>query len=402
MSTFIVFQHSNGVGHLTRCSALATAFRAIGPVTLLSGGPPVQGYAPPAGVDFVQLPATRWDYAPGARVTPLDPTQDAQAVDCARAAILVERLQRQRPRVVIIEYYPFAPARMGQTLQPLFEAIEALPTKPLVVCSIRTYPRLEHLDADVDPQWVNQQLRRHFDLVLHHVDGALFPRDALGAYVQAALADVPVVQTGFVRRALPAAQAQGAVQGLAPGASAGLVSGTSSGLLLTVGGGSAAGALMLERWVEAARSGAGMAVVLTLVCGPLMGESDRARVRRLRGADVHVHDQVADMDVLTAQAQAVVCLGGYNTLIEALSLGKPVLAFPSGPGADQAFQVRTFAARGLLLAGDPAMEQAQIAKLMRRLLSFKPASTIDVSGAQRSVQVVQQLLAAARGALAAA
>lgn len=386
MSTFIVFQHSNGVGHLTRCSALAAAFRDMGPVTLFSGGPPIPGHVAPPGVDFVQLPATRWDYAPGARVTPLDPTQDVHAVERMRGAILVEHLLRQRPRVVIIEYYPFAPARMGLTLMPMFDALQALPVKPLVVCSIRTYPRLKHLDADVDPQWINQMLRRHFDVVLHHVDGALVPLHSTGPYVQAALADMPVVQTGFVRRARPE---------LPPAHPA-------SGLLLTVGGGSAAGATMLERWVEAARPGTGWVGPLTLVCGPLMSEHDRARVRRLRGDGVVVHDHVADLDALMAQAQAVVCLGGYNTLIEALSLGKPVLAFPSGPGSDQAFQIQAFAARGLLLAGDPAMQTPHIAALMRRLLGFKPAQTLDADGARRSVQLVRQLLNTASGARAAA
>jgi len=74
MNLLITFQYSNGIGHLTRCSALAAALSTVAKVTLFSGGPPVAQATPPDGVDFVQLSATRWRRVAGARPQLVDPT----------------------------------------------------------------------------------------------------------------------------------------------------------------------------------------------------------------------------------------------------------------------------------------------------------------------------------------
>ena len=56
LETFIIFQSLAGIGHLARSSAIAKALSAISHVTMFSGGKPVEGYATPSGVEFVQLP----------------------------------------------------------------------------------------------------------------------------------------------------------------------------------------------------------------------------------------------------------------------------------------------------------------------------------------------------------
>jgi hypothetical protein len=61
IETFLIFQYSNGVGHLNRCSTIAKAFSAISHVSMFSGGKPIEGYSAPPGINFVQLPAIRWD-----------------------------------------------------------------------------------------------------------------------------------------------------------------------------------------------------------------------------------------------------------------------------------------------------------------------------------------------------
>lgn len=88
-------------------------------------------------------------------------------------------------------------------------------------------------------------------------------------------------------------------------------------------------------------------------------------------------------------------MGGYNTAIEAVSLGKPALAFPNGSESDQQFQVDALASRGLLLRGDSreGVTLEEIGAQMRRLLEFRPARAIDCDGARRSARIVRDLLA---------
>src|SRR5262249_2552587 len=145
-----------------------------------------------------------------------------------RSEILVQNYLRIRPRIVIIEYFPFAPKRFGNALDTLFDAINQERNRPIVICSIRTYPRL--WDADVDATWINEQLHKNFSFVLHHTDPRLFPLTSLGPYLQAALSGTTVWQTGCIRRSMIRNEP------VRP----------RSGLLLTVGGGSAHGATLLK------------------------------------------------------------------------------------------------------------------------------------------------------------
>lgn len=376
MHAFIVLQYSNGIGHLARCSAIAAALSERSRVTLFSGGRPVDGYAPPPSVGLVQLPPMRWERSEGAGAVPVDPAVATEDAHRGRGMILVDAFLRERPEIIIIEYYPFVPARFGQTLTPLLEAASSVRPKPLVVCSLRTYPRLTFMDRGDDPGWINRELRSRFDCVLHHADPVLFPLGAMDPFVDAALRGVPVIQTGFVRKALTTGGWQR----------------ESIGLLLTVGGGSTFGAHLLKRWIAACRRLLRRPAPVHALCGPLMDPRDRQSVQREQGDGVVVHGAVADLDPLLLASRAVVCMGGYNTLVEALSLGKRVLAFPSGRDEDQHFQINRLATRGLLLEGDPEWDEVRMAQAFETLIGFEPRSKLAAEGALRSVDAIFEAL----------
>ncbi len=375
IETFIIFQSLAGIGHLARSSAIAQALSAISHVTMFSGGTPVEGYAAPTGVKFVQLPAVRRDSGADAPPVPLEPGYTAEEIERMRSELLVDSYRRIKPRIIIIEYFPFAPRRFGKTLNELFNVINQEKERPIVICSIRTYP-MRPWDANADAAWINQQLRENFSCVLHHTDPQLFPLTSLGPYLQSALAGITVWQTGFIRRPLEQVD----------------YGRPSNGLLLTVGGGSAFGAGLLRRWIAAARAGSPDFLPVNAVCGPLMNANDRHAVRAEQNAHIIVHDRVANMDALIRSSCAVVCMGGYNTLVEALSLKKPVLAFPNSELGDQAFQVSAFHSHGMLLRGDQSQSTSEITALMEKLLRFKPEHPIDCNGAERSVEIVKDLL----------
>ena len=369
--TFIIFQYSVGVGHLARCSTIAKALSSISHVTMFSGGKPIEGYSAPLGVDFVQLPAIRWDLAPDWFPVPADPGYTMAEIERMRSKLLVESYLRTKPGIVIVEYFPFEPRRFGETLNELFDAINKEEKRPIVVCSIRTYPRV--WATEDDPARINEQLRKNFSCVLHHADPKLFPLTSLGSYIQSALLDIPVRQTGFIRRPLPQMDHDR----------------SSKGLLLTVGG-NALGGKLLKRWIHAARAGSPELFPINAICGPLMDAEDRKSIHAEQDSKITVYDWVENMDELINSSRAVICLGGYNTLVEALSLKKPVLAFPNM--GDQAFQVNALHTQGMLLKGDQSQSQYEMTELMNQLLNFHPQHLIDFNGAERSVEIIKQLL----------
>ncbi len=85
-------------------------------------------------------------------------------------------------------------------------------------------------------------------------------------------------------------------------------------------------------------------------------------------------------------------LGGCNSLVEALSLNKPVLAFPNSEHGDQTFQVSALDARGMLLRGDPTQSENEMTARMNALLTFRPQHPIDCNGTERSIEIVKKLL----------
>ena len=374
IETFIIFQSLVGVGHLARCTAIAEALSSTSHVTMFSGGKSIEGYSAPLGIDFIQLPAIYRDGS-SKLLVPVDPGYTMVEIEYMRSKLLVERYLRIKPRIVLVEYFPFSPSRFGNTLNDLLKAINRERERPIVICSVRTYPK-QPWDSDADPVWINQQLRDNFSCVLHHTDPKLFPLTSLGPYIQAALSGITVWQTGFVRR--PLTQMDNARP--------------SNGLLLTVGGGSALGAKLLKRWINAARAGSPGLFPINAVCGPLMNASDRKAIHAEQDANIRVLDRVTNLDELISSSRAVVCMGGYNTLVEALSHKKPVLAFPNSELGDQRFQVSALRAQDMLLKGDQAQSDHEITGLMNHLLNFRPRYPIDCSGAERSVEIIKHLL----------
>ena len=102
-------------------------------------------------------------------------------------------------------------------------------------------------------------------------------------------------------------------------------------LVLATAGGGADGAsvlgVMLEalgRWPERAR------FHCLLVGGPLMSADDRRRLRAMLpgGGPVRFIDHVDDLDPYVAAADVVVSRGGYNTVSEILSFGRPAVIVP--------------------------------------------------------------------------
>lgn len=229
---------------------------------------------------------------------------------------------------------------------------------------------------DADAAWINNQLRENFSCVLHHADPKLFPLTSLEPHIQAALSDVSVWHTGFVRRPIAPVN----------------LDRPPNGLLLTIGGGGAFGARLLKRWISAAKAGSPDLFPINAVCGPLTDGDDRRDIRAEQNENITVHEWVANMDKLLGSSRAVVCMGGYNTLVEALSLKKPVLAFPNRAHGDQAFQVGILHSLGMLLRGDPSQNDDEITALMNKLLSFRPQHQIDYNGGDRSVEIVERLL----------
>jgi predicted glycosyltransferase len=87
-----------------------------------------------------------------------------------------------------------------------------------------------------------------------------------------------------------------------------------------------------------------------IVCGPEMGDTDRAALHRAAAQlpQVSVQDFSDDMMSLMAAADVVVAMGGYNTVCELLTLRKRAVVVPrTKPGLEQCIRAERMSALGL-------------------------------------------------------
>lgn len=120
-------------------------------------------------------------------------------------------------------------------------------------------------------------------------------------------------------------------------------------LLMTAGGGGDAYPIY-EQFIAGFRDAAAPSVRVMAVAGPLMSEHEFAA---LREAFRPVHDRVRLVRFLThfedwmRASDAIICMGGYNTLREIASIGKPTLVVPrTYPRREQEIRAGVFASRG--------------------------------------------------------
>ncbi|MEZ5419015.1 MAG: hypothetical protein R2708_16990 [Vicinamibacterales bacterium] len=123
---FFYCQHSVGMGHLVRSSALAERLAEAFDVVFLNGGAVPAGLFFPARVRRVDLPpiAMREDNA----IVAIDPGLTAAEALAVRRDRMLALLAAERPDVLLVELYPFGRRKFEPEPLPLLEA--ATPAEP--------------------------------------------------------------------------------------------------------------------------------------------------------------------------------------------------------------------------------------------------------------------------------
>jgi predicted glycosyltransferase len=366
-------QHLLGIGHLARASRIAGALAADGfEVTVVTGGVPVPGFPGP-GVATIELPAIASDQGFSGLADPSGkPVGDA--FKAGRRDLLLKALADTRPDIVVIEAYPFGRRQMRFELLPLLEAIAAMQPKPLLVTSIRDILQ-ERVKPGRNEETV-EVLNRHFDLVIVHGDpkfASLADTFPLASSIEAGIA-----YTGMV-----------AAPGAAP-------SPERYDVVVSAGGG-AAGRLLVEAAVAAARTSA-MDWRWCLITGPNLPQADFDAAAAKAPAGLAIFRFRKDFPSLLAATELSVSQAGYNTVCDVLQAGCRAIYAPFAAGGETEQTVRADRLQRLGLS--IAIPEAELtpgrlaAAIEQQLATPKPPShTLDLDGARQSATILRSLLA---------
>jgi predicted glycosyltransferase len=390
---FLFYSHDGmGLGHVRRHLAIASALVKVAPgarVLLATSIDEVSNLGLPPNVDTLKLPGLRKvannNYC--SRRLGL-PRRDIHNV---RSALLLATVNSFGPAVILVDKHPFG---AGGEMAAALERGK--------VCGARTVLGLRDILDDtmtVVQEWsvpgVQERIVGSYDRVLVYGDPAVF--DPIGQYQFGSALRKRTEFCGYVLnppRLSPPVEpcvAQWSTE-----------CATSPGVLGTTGGGEDGFALM-ETFILAAARAPWQALA---VAGPLLEESKLEALQLLaNNAQVSLSPFIPCLSELFSSTGCLVCMGGYNTLVEALSKGIPIVCVPrAAPRSEQLVRAETFQRLGLLEMIHPDKLNAEL--LRRRIESAletpreqilkRAGSVLSFDGAERAANILLGLAAGAQ------
>jgi len=379
-------QHSLGVGHLVRSFALAEALAERFAVVFLSGAQLPRGTVPPPGIRLVALPPLGLE---GGRLVSRDRRRTAERALELRRRTMLDVVGEIRPRVVLVELFPFGRRKFRGEIVPMLEAARGGPRPALVASSLRDILVAGRDDQAEHDRAAIALANALLDVVLVHADPA-FARIEESLRSDAPI-EVQVRYTGFVTSSTAVVPVPD--QDREPR------------VVVTAGGGRVGGPL-LEAAIAAQPAvlrEAGLR--MTLAGGAFLDASEwRALRRTARGRPgLTLRRSIPDLAGTLARTRGSVSQCGYNTAMDLLRARVPALVVPfADPGEDEQVARAERLARldAVRLLHPRELTPERLAEEVARLRPPGAAArALDLGGAAATARLLGHL--ASDGALAA-
>jgi predicted glycosyltransferase len=365
-----------GLGHLRITVGVATAYaklRRQDSLLLLTGSLQTGAFALPDNLDYVKLPAMpkRDLYAS------LPPTEGYTGSHNStirfRTALALATIQAFDPHLVVIDH---APGGLFRELAPSIDWLRGRDPSPSLALLMR--------DVTFGPEqtrsiWANEGvyplLDEAYDRILVYGDRRVF--DPIAAY---AMSERAASRTRFCGYLAPSPPRRSPAQVRAE-----IGDGDLPLVAVSVGGGGDGG-VFLRTYLEGLRDCSRTAVQSYVVTGPLLPKQDRDEIIHMIDAapSVRVVDFDPDFTAVIQAADAVVCMGGYNSIAESVYFGKRPIVMPRVPGSEeQVLRAEGFARLGLatVIGPDPLHASALWGAIDRELSrTDRPTPTLAFDG----------------------
>jgi predicted glycosyltransferase len=382
----LIYSHDSfGLGHLRRCRTIAHSLAAHHKklnVLILSGSPIVGRFSFRSRVDFVRVPGII--KRRNGEYTSLNLDFHVEQTLALRASIIEHTARVFRPDLFLVDKEPLG--LLGEVRSTLTHLRRQGGTR--LVLGLR--------DIMDDPTSLAEEwrrkgavpaLKRYYDQIW--VYGLPQVYDPIEAYRFPPDVAAKTVFTGYLPRetnpefTLPA-DVQATVQ-------------QGPFLLVTPGGGGDGAPLVDATLAAYERFNGRLPWPALVVYGPFLPARERAaferraaRLARVTTLEFHEH-----FENLIEKAAAVVCLGGYNTFCEVLSLKKRSLIVPRvTPRAEQLLRAQAATGLGLAQTLDPSrLTPETLAEALIQLPEQPPPATHRVPGLLDGLRFINQAVA---------
>ncbi|MHC4616728.1 MAG: glycosyltransferase family protein [Planctomycetota bacterium] len=393
-----LFTHDTfGLGHVKRCLHITRALAKRLPdasILLITGCPALNALKDlPQNADCIKIPTV---VKTGARdCRPPHLPLSVPETTLLRSRIIKETVLAFAPDVFVVDNFPLG--SQGELL-PLLQALKHSATRTVLgLRDVLDAPDV--VQGDWKRQGVYEVLDRYYDKILVYGLREVF--DVARQYALDGLAAKKIRYCGYLTDTSPFDN---------PPARLRSQLGVNGSFVLATGGGGGDAYPLLSRFLRAAVMLEGVSSVV--FTGPLMGKSDREKLRKqLReNSPVILRDFVPDLRPYLKAAEVVVTMCGYNMAAEILAYRPRAIVVPrtwkygehtawnrTKPEKEQIIRAQMLEKFGFVNVIEPQELSAEylaekISVLLRSRRRRRSAKDVDVGGVD---QAVKEIMAAA-------
>ena len=390
---FLLYSHDTyGLGHIRRTLSIAWGLAAAFPrasFLCITGSARAHSFAFPQRTDFLRLPAVTKDGA--GRYTPLELGISFSKILAVRAAAIEAATLAYAPHLILVDHAPLGMA--GELISALHHARAERPSTRIVLGLRDIYDEGSLVRESWPREGIPAMLERVYDRILVYGQQEVF--DVASEYSLDPGVARKIVYTGYVYRQEPAREPAETIRSQ--------IGGGTGPLVLAMVGGGGDGHSMVQSYLQGiAAMGSTCPWRSLVVTGPLMSAWWKKLATEAAHSlpSVRLVDFTPNLRDYIALADVVLTMGGYNSLVEALALGKRVVVVPRfKPRKEQLVRAERFARLGLIRCVDPRHSTPQdLVGSVKQALSAAPhhLAELDFGGIGRAVKEIADLLGETR------
>ena len=391
MKKILIYSHDTyGLGNIRRMLAIAETIKreySDASILLLSGSPMIHAFRLEEGMDYVKLPCLSRDEADSYKSKSLRISKSS--ILRLRSDLIQSTVLNFEPDLILVDKKPLG---VGNELAPMLATLRHLEKKPKLVLVLRDI--LDKPETTI-PVWASNRyhevIRTAYDRIL--VLGSSDVFDAVEEYAFPPSSAEKTFFCGYTRRS--DYQRTPAEIRAELGINGGRL------VLVATGGGEDGANLVREALSTVEEFGNRFADHCVVFLGPEMPQAQADRFEALAASlpAVTVKSFCEDFVSYVAAADAVVAMGGYNTVTEVLSLDVPAVIVPrTKPVSEQEIRAMQLERLGLVRALNPSLlcpaelQQALTDAIAQRQSPTGPGDTLDFTALQQVVGHIDSLL----------
>ncbi|MEO7297805.1 MAG: glycosyltransferase [Verrucomicrobiota bacterium] len=384
---FLLYSHDGlGLGHTRRHIAVARALTELTPkssILIVTGADEVNRLGLPEQVEVLKLPGLQKlaNDSYGSRRLRIS----VEEIRSLRADLLLTTVKSFRPSVVLVDKHPFGAKGEFRAALEAARAIGArtalgfrdiLDDRTTVLQEWAPYNMLERIDEN-------------YDQVLIYGDRAVF--DPIAEYQFPENVAAKTSFCGYIVN--PATHKETNDAGIAA-----IFKNRSRPIVLATPGGGEDGFALLENFIQAATNAPWQGVV---VSGPMIPETKLEKLHASAATSgIPIFTFLSDLSGLFPSIDALVCMGGYNTLAESAFFRVPTICVPRVyPRSEQLIRAECFERLGLLRSLHPEKLNSQTLQHEIQIALHQPRqkrsahspSRLHFDGAKKAAQLLLQL-----------